>query len=167
MTRTGSIVYYLAAIVTGCLFMTAAIAASGVRTFGESAPTFKGLFLLYFLSLVYGWFTAVIFAIVLRLAAKIIRFRAGWHWAVAGFILTPAVIWALSAIWTRFLIGVHWPSPAVTAIVTTIFFGPMTAVFMTPSLAIGFLGAGFAGAATAWVLFSIHRAFDPNQPHAA
>ena len=167
MTRTGSLVYYLAAIVCGCLFMTLAITASGVRTFSATPPGFRGIFLLYFLCLVYGWFSAAVFAVVLRLFARLTKIRSGWQWALAGLLLTPGVIWALSVIWTRALIGIHWPTPLVTAIVTTLFFGPVTAAIMAPSAFMAFIGSGLTGAATALVLFSIHRAFEPNKPPTA
>ncbi|MBI3405421.1 MAG: hypothetical protein HY046_08190 [Acidobacteria bacterium] len=164
MTRSGSIVYYLAAVVCGCLFMSMAVAAVGEGSIQFSASGLRGFFLLYFLSIVYGWFTAVVFALVLRRMAGLAKFSRAWQWAAAGAVLAPAVVWALSALWTRVLIEVRWPAPAITAAMTTIFFGPVMAVALPRNIWTAAAGGGLTGAATALVLFSIHRAFESGAP---
>lgn len=147
MTRRGSLAYYLAAWVCGCLFMSL-----GMWIAGEHAQSFdgaSGFLFLYFLSLIFGAFTTLLFAFVLRRMTSVLRYQHLWQWLLLGAVLGGGLVRGLG--WLRpVLERAH--QPAVRAAVSLV--GVVAA--LPPS---AFWVAIPAGAATAFVLYQIHRAF--------
>ncbi len=163
MTRSGSMVYYLAAVVCGCLFMSAALVVAGDASLRNPAGGGGELLLLYFLSMVNGWCAALVFAFLLRRTASLAGWLRGWQWALAGAVLSPVVVWVMATLWTHALLGripLSWPRLLLA--MNAIFLGPMTALTLPGSIARALLAAAAAGAPTALVLFAIHRSFQPR-----
>lgn len=160
MTRRGSLAYYLAAWVCGCFFMGATIWLANELHPAQSAAVSFFLYI-YFLSLMFGAVTALLFAFFLRRAANGMHWSSTWHWLVGGAILAPALTALLS--WlssSQILHGSGW---------RLWIYGPLAG-----SNFVGFnhrwlvLSAAPAGVATAWVLSRVHRAFAlPSSDNAA
>lgn len=151
MTRRGSIAYYLAAWVCGCFFMAATIWLGN-----EILPTVPRsvslLLVTYFFSLMFGAVTSLLFGFFLRRAATGMRWSRAWHWLVGGAILAPALTAVLGAVAS---------SPALQGSGWRVWiFLPLTGPYMINGSRVWMLLlTAPAGAATAWVLFRIHRAF--------
>ncbi len=148
MTRRGSLAYYLAAWVCGCFFMSCTIWVGN-----PIEPRSVSLLLyIYFLSLMFGAVTSLLFGFFLRRAANSMHWNRTWHWLVGGAILAPALTALLGAVASsQALQGSSWRDWI---------FIPLTGPYLIngshrwmPLL------AAPAGAATAWVLFRIDRAF--------
>lgn len=153
MTRRGSLIYYLAAWICGCTFMSVCIWLKDLL----GAPVMQaysmrgavGLLLFNFYALIFGAASAFIGAFLLRQIARVAHWEFAWQWVLAGAILSPALI-ELLGIWGRHLLAgveIHrrWP--------LLITYGPTIVLDAGIWLAIP------AGAATAFVLYRIHRAF--------
>lgn len=158
MTRRGSIAYYMAAVVCGCFFLVVALAGVGQRSLRVSPAGFGDIFLLYFLSLAYGSISLLLFAFLLRVLARRIRWISGIEWMVGGAILACVLAWSMNAIW------VHWLSqrdlPGPTRLWMIVFGGPVGLVGLAKGPVSATLAMALMGAATAWVLERIHRAFE-------
>ena len=153
MTRRGSLIYYLAAWICGCTFMSICIWLKDL--FG--APLMQaysmrgaiGLLLFNFYALIFGAASAFLGAFLLRLIARAARWQLAWQWTLVGAILSPALI-ELLGIWGRHLqngpeLHRRW--------LLLIAYGPKIVLDAGIWLAIP------VGAATAFVLYRIHRAF--------
>jgi hypothetical protein len=151
MTRHGSLAYYLAAWVCGCFFMTICLVGTPHRPhFGSSM--IRDILLLYFLALWLGAFTSLLFGFFLRRIALWLGFRTTWQWLVGGGILAPILIGALGSI---FLLGGR-AANALLAIYLYVLFAPGLVI----QQGIGSVWRiALAGAATAFVLFRVQRAF--------
>lgn len=161
MTRRGSLTYYLAAVVVGCFFASAgfflvgqlprwhggAVRASGLREF----------FFLYFFSIPFGGFAALLFAFLLRRLASLIRTRRLLAWACIGAALAPALIWAASGL-LEGLRTYGGSSPTVSRLMLPLIWVSFGAELLRPFWWV-MIPVGFA---TALVLFAIHRAFEPK-----
>jgi hypothetical protein len=153
MTRRGSLIYYLAAWICGCTFMSICIWLKDL--FG--APLMQaysmrgaiGLLLFNFYALIFGAASAFLGAFILRHLARAARWELAWQWALAGAILSPAIV-ELLGIWGRYLIAGPESRHRWLLLLT---YGPTTVLDAGIWLAIP------AGAATAFVLYRIHRAF--------
>lgn len=151
MTRRGSLAYYLAAWVCGCFFMGATIWLANELRPAQSAGVSFFLYI-YFLSLMFGALTALLFAFFLRRAANGMHWNSTWQWLVGGAILAPVLTALLG--WTaslHLLQGSIWRMWICGPLI-----GPYVAG-LDPRLSPLF--AAPAGAATAWVLSRVHRAF--------
>jgi hypothetical protein len=154
MTRRGSLAYYLASWVCGCFFMTVSFVGSPKPS--EFPPhLILGLIYLYFLALIFGAFTSLLFGFLLRRIAGGFRLARAWQWILAGAILAPILVWLLGSITL-----IHGRA--------TEFLLPIQLYFLyAPQL---ILRGGIrmlwrvipAGAATAWLLCRIDRAFGPH-----
>ncbi len=147
MTRRGSLAYYLAAWACGCLFMSL-----GVWFRGGRAPGFEGasgFLFFYFLSLIFGAFAALLFAFVLRRMAVVLRCGRLWQWLLLGAALGGGLIRALG--WLRpWLDRIEQPvARAILSLVSVVATLPPDSFWLAMP----------AGAATALVLYHIHRAF--------
>ena len=158
MTRRGSLVYYLTAIVVGCLFMAVAILAVAQITtprwdFG------RDLFLFYFLAISHGWLPALLYALLLRRVNGALRWNRSWQWMVSGGSVAILVIIAwlfIPADWVgaRFVMrSLLWLLPSGNMVISYGFTSSLKVLLPTI-----FLGGG----ATAFVLHRIHRAFEPQ-----
>lgn len=151
MTQRGSLAYYLASWACGCFFM--AICFIGVPSSSQFPPRLiLGLSYFYFLALFFGAFTSLLFGFLQRRIAGGLQFARAWQWILTGAILAPILVSALGSINL-----IHGRA--------TEFLLPIQLYFLyAPQL---ILSGGLhslwrvipAGAATAWVLYRIHRAF--------
>lgn len=151
MTRRGSLAYYLAAWVCGCFFMGATIWLAN-ELHPVQPPAVSFFLYIYFLSLMFGAVTALLFAFFLRRAANGMHWSSTWHWLVGGAILAPVLTALLG--WTassHLLQGSSWKLWICGPLISPYFVGfdhRWSPLFAAP-----------AGAVTAWVLSRVHRAF--------
>ena len=151
MTRRGSLAYYLAAWVCGCFFMSLTIWV-GSELHPIEPRSVSLLLYIYFLSLMFGAVTSLLFGFFLRRAANRTHWNRTWHWLAGGATLAPALTALLGAVASsQALQGSGWRDWI---------FIPLTGPYLIngshrwmPLL------AAPAGAATGWVLSRIHRAF--------
>ncbi|MHB8484919.1 MAG: hypothetical protein ACYDCM_04180 [Candidatus Acidiferrales bacterium] len=151
MTRQGSLAYYLAAWVCGCFFMSFTIWFGNELhpTVPRSVPL---LFYIYFISLIFGAVMCLLFGFVIRYAASLMTWTRVWHWLAGGAIIAPVLtglVGAISA--SHFLKGSGWRA--------WIFVSLMGPYLITGGRSWMLLLTSPAGAATAWVLFRVQRAF--------
>lgn len=151
MTRRGSLAYYLAAWVCGCFFMSATIWMAGALHPTESR-TAALLLYMYFLSLMFGAAMSLLFGFFLRIAAHALAWKHAWPWLGGGAILAPLLTAFLETIaLSQALPGSSWRDWIIVPLTGTYIMNGgsrWTALLAAP-----------AGAATAWVLFRIDRAF--------
>ncbi len=99
MTRRGSLVYYLAAVVCGCFFAALvlwAFLASDSGFPGADFRGFRGFIFVSFLCLSFGAVPALLFALVLRLVASALGWKHVMLWLMTGAVVAPPLAWALS-----------------------------------------------------------------------
>ena len=155
MTRRGSLAYYLAAWVCGCLFMAMAAWLPGKWEPTHWTPGFRGAsgFLsFYFLSLIFGAFTALLFAFLLRRLVAVFVWKGLWQWVLLGAALAELLVWGLGTLGRNSETSVR-----SLGILLILLLGALGAV-RPPPVWINLL----VGAATAFVLCFIHRAFEPR-----
>jgi hypothetical protein len=148
MTRRGSLAYYLAAWICGCFFMSALVWIKDLATVPLQLATPKGAFgLLFFCfyGFIVGAFASLVSAFLLRRIAVAARWTQAWRWTLAGAVLAPVIIGLLGKWWQRSADTAPW--------LLLIAYGPAVVLYAGLWLAIP------AGAATALVLYRIHRAF--------
>jgi hypothetical protein len=154
MTRRGSLAYYLAAWICGCVFMSVClwiwVFIEGGRQNEHLAPIAFSLLLSCFYGLIIGAAASLLFAFLLRRLMAALRWRAVLQWTIAGAILNTIVVVALGNCdrWAN--------AHSVAALSRILTAGP--AVVMDT----GWWIAIPAGAATAYVLYRIDRAFAPQ-----
>jgi hypothetical protein len=152
MTRRGSLAYYLAAWIIGCVFMSLAIwlrDAPGAAVGPLSFRTGFGVLLLCFYGLVFGACAALLGAFLLRRVALWLKWDEPVAWVAAGAGLATLLI-ALLGSWGRRLTDAPRLAPKWIQFAT---FGPKIVLDAGWWLAIP------VGAATAFVLYRIDRAF--------
>lgn len=161
MTKRGSLTYYFAAVVVGCFFASAGYALFGRFPQWHGNPavvsSFREFFYVYFLSIPFGGFSAIVFAFVLRRVASAFRFRSGPTWAAAGAVLAPGLIWASFEVLE--LIRRYGGSSPVMNKVQWAFAVLLFSSVLLVSIWWVMIPAGIA---TAFVLFLIQRAFQPS-----
>jgi hypothetical protein len=150
MTRRGSLAYYLAAWVCGCFFMSTTIWLSSLWL--PSVRSVSDLLFVYFLYLMNGVLPMLLFGFVLRRAANGIGWNRTWQWIVGGAILAPALtaLLGMMSSWQIFQ-GTGWRDWIYESLLAS------SAIYTNPNW-MAIITAP-AGAATAWVLFRIDRAF--------
>ena len=153
MTRRGSLVYYLTAWVCGCLFMTLGVWLLGAWESTHWAPGFRGtsgFLAFYFLGLIFGAFTLLLFAFLLRRLMRLLGWEHPWQWFLVGGGLAWLLVWGLGA-----LRRVAEPALSPVEFALIFLLGAPSAIH--PRLVWVALPVG---AATAFVLHLIHRAFE-------
>jgi hypothetical protein len=108
MTRSGSLVYYLASWICGGFFLTIAMylqeraSPSGMG----SGPSGIGAAIIttYFLVLIFCAFLSLLFAFLLRRLMIVFRAKSLWQWVLTGTVLALPMAW-----------GVRWASRAADA----------------------------------------------------
>ena len=143
MTRRGTLVYYLTAWVCGCFFASLVVwllmEGGGV---GGAFRGSRGFFSVYFLSLMFGAIPAVLFAFLLRWLTGVFGWKHLVSWLVAGAGVAPLLAWSLAE-----------ADKALGSLVVKSSVTPREPLFwMTIPM----------GAATAFVLHLIERAFEPR-----
>ncbi len=153
MTRRGSLAYYLAAWVCGCFFMSATIWLGSLWVPGTRS--LSALLFIYFLQLMYGALPSLLFGLVLRRAANLMRWRRTWHWLGAGAIIAPALTTLLGWFSSFQALQVSgWRDWVYSSMLSS------SAIYTSPNWMAIFTAP--AGAATAWVLLRINRAFESS-----
>ena len=154
MTRRGSLAYYLASWVCGCFFMT--ICFVGLPRPSEFPQRIiLGLIYLYFLALIFGAFTSLFFGFFLRRIARALKFSRAWQWILAGAILALILVSALGSIKPFHVHATEYLLP----IQLYCLYAPQLILSGGAKLLWRVIPAG---AATAWLLRRIDRAFEPN-----
>jgi len=157
MTRRGSLAYYLSAWICGCFFMSLAVwirdlfGASSHDAF--SSRSVFGLIFFYFYGLVFGAIAALLGAFLLRRVMAALKCLTASHWAAIGAIVAPVLIAILGILGKR--IGTE--GQGEFRVLRLITYGPMT-VFEA-----GWWLPTPAGAATAYLLCRVQRAFAPQK----
>ncbi len=157
MTRRGSVSYYLAGWVVGCLFMSLAVWLPGRWEPTHWTPEFKGasgFLAFYFLGLVFGAFTALLGAFLLRRLAALLSWKESWQWALLG-----AGLAGLLVLWLGVLdreMAERLPPRPIEFARILLLGGP--GAIHPRAVWISFP----VGAATAWALHLIQRAFEPR-----
>jgi hypothetical protein len=162
MTPRGTLAYYFVAVVVGCFFMVLGITAIGEGSLRFSTAGLRDFFLLYFLALVYGWFTMVLLGFVLRVAARRLKWTRGIAWVAAGAVLAPAVVWGLYALWAKTF--ARWALGGPQVAWWMVFGGAIGVAEFASSRPAATAACVFVGAATAFFLHRVHRAFEPGEP---
>jgi len=158
MTRRGSIAYYSAAVVCGCFFLVIALAGVGERSLRVTKPGISDLFLLYFLSIAYGSVALLLFAFLLRVIARRVRWISSMEWMVGGAILSCVLAWTMSAMWIHWLGLRDLPGPTLAWLV--VFGGPVGLVGLSKGPVSATLAMAVMGAGTGFVLGRIYLAFE-------
>ena len=152
MTRRGSLAYYLAAWVCGCLFMSlgawlVAWVSANQNDLGMRSAA--GFLVLYFFGLIFGLFPSLLFAFLLRRIMTGLGAQHLWVWLLVGAALAYPLLAGLG--WIGRLPGrFARPEGFLWLLLFGGYRGWPNAVF---------LAAIPAAAATSAVLFSVHRAF--------
>lgn len=155
MTNRGSLAYYLAAWVCGSFFMASAFWLEvhwPAKTSPEAMFRDVGFLGLCFFGLILGALPSLLFGWVLRGLVRLLRAENLWIWIAAGAAVALLLIWTLGGA------GRLARDPR---------FLPYSALPIWPFLLVGpltILERGIwvslpVGAATASVLYAVHRAF--------
>lgn len=165
MTRRGTLIYYLTAWVIGCFSIAVAIWIKGLLA--DELPLQNRSFDLLgfaFYAMVFGGALSLLGGFVLRKLMDALKCRTPLHWAAAGAILAPALVLAAARMGRGLAVVTlnKWPAfRSSVAVVEFVFFvGANTVVANGWWLAIP------AGAATAYLLGRVERAFAPLQTNA-
>jgi hypothetical protein len=158
MTRRGSIVYYLAALVVGSFFLAGAYQLRWLGMPLSSAERARGRLYDYFFGLVFAACTLLLSAYFLRKVTSWLGLKNVWLWVSAGAGVTLATVWTLGGLGTLLLFRMDLPSflllPLFYALV-----GP--AMLLKEPFWLPLWLPILTGAPTAFVLYKIHRAFEP------
>jgi hypothetical protein len=154
MTRSGSLIYYLAAWALGCFFMVLAVWCENLILF-PSKDLVRQATEDFLTLIVYGYLfgapTALLFGLLLRRVMLALKCKTPLHWAVAGAILAPPLVVALGIGSRR---AAHLLPPDYTAVLFPL-------VGAENVLRAGWWLTIPAGAATGYYLGRIQRAFAP------
>jgi hypothetical protein len=154
MTRRGSLIYYLAAWALGSFFMVLVVwlrATIGVAHHDLLREGAEGFLSLIFYGYIFGAPTALLFGFILRRIMAALKCKTPTHWAAVGAILAPIVVVALG------LASRGAPRILPQEYASVLF--PL--VGAENILRVGWWLAIPAGAATAYYLGRIQRAFAP------
>jgi len=155
MTRRGSLAYYLAAWVCGCFFMAFVFWLEvhwPSKASSEAVFRDVGFLGLCFFGLIFGAVPSLLFGLILRRLLWLLRADNVWIWIAVGAALALLLIWILGSV------GRLARDPR---------FLPYSALPIWPFLLVGPLAilegsiwvSVPVGAATASVLYAVHRAF--------
>ncbi len=156
MTRRGSIVYYLSAWILGCFFMSLLLWIKDMFAAALDVPLSRsafGLLFFYFYGLLLGALASLVGGFLLRAIMAALKCKTPIHWTVAGAILAPLLIFVLGIVGRR-IETIQHPDLRLFGLLTL---GPKTVLDTGWWLAIP------SGAATAYLLCRIQRAFAPQQ----
>jgi hypothetical protein len=156
MTRSGSLAYYLAAVVCGSFFFTLAQFIIGRANLGGVRDLASSFLFAFFLETIFGCVAQLLAAFVLRRLASPLKWTEAWHWAVGGAGVFLLVLYALSLLGAGFNRVASGPRAEQ---IGNYLFGRAA-----DSLHGGIWPALAAGALTALVLFAVNRAFTREYP---
>lgn len=145
MTRRGSLAYYFAAVVVGCLFTSGVVWVAS----RYSPHPWDGPYLAFYAaSLATGSVTAATGAFLLRRICRGFNLRDAWHWILLGAAVAPLTVWVFS----RFVFP--WWSPTWLWL-AGLFLGGGAGVVVRYGLWLAIP----AGALTAYILYLVDSAF--------
>jgi hypothetical protein len=158
MTRRGSIAYYLAGIVCGSFFLAASYYGFFLWTGASSQHWGRDFLYIYMLTIPLALLPQVLGAWALRRLARRFAWRSLALWLVVGPLIWLGVLWVIGQLGvavqaTRGTPGWYYAKLAAMFVLV----GPMYAVQQPLWIPLP------AAVATAWVLFTVHRAFE-EQP---
>jgi hypothetical protein len=158
MTRRGSFVYYLVAVVCGSFFLAAAYQGHSVATAAAGPRWLRDFFFLYFVAIPLGLIPMVVSAWLLRRAMGGLGWRRGWQWLLAGTLLMTGVLLGLGYVGLA-IERARFPAEyqRLKSGVMALLLAPTLFTFRPVWLAM--LGV----APTAWLLYLVHRAFEPRE----
>lgn len=142
MTSRASLVYYLSAVVIGCLLMSLAVWLSPVF---DAFRIKGGFFGFYLLGLLCGSLVAILHAFALRKLTVTFGWNRSWQWIVSGAAIAWVLTWALGSL------ALSVESLSSGWIFLLVLAGPTAAVFA------GTWPTVLAGGATACFLHMVHR----------
>ncbi|MGH9782526.1 MAG: hypothetical protein ACRD33_11990, partial [Candidatus Acidiferrales bacterium] len=133
-----------------CFFMSVTIWLSSLWV--PTARSVSDLLFVYFLYLMNGALPMLLFGFALRRAANAMRWDRTWQWIIGGAILAPTLtaLLGMMSSWQIFQ-GNGWRDWISSYLLST------SAIYAPPKW-MSIITAP-AGAATAWVLFRVQRAF--------
>jgi hypothetical protein len=148
MTRSGSIAYYLAAVVCGSFFFTLAHFLIGTDR-GNDSDWARAFLFAFFLGTIFMCIPQILAAFVLRRLAGPLHWTKAWHWAIGGagvFLLVLIILGMLETVFDRVAVGSQFAQVG-------------RFVFGEASMRSGIWQTLSAGALTALVLYSVQHAF--------
>jgi hypothetical protein len=162
MTKRGSLVYYLTAWVVGCIstatwtWLFFPGIPNGFISYRPDDPV--GRFLgLTMGSLVVGAIPAFLFGWILRRVMTNFTGAGALNWILLGSLLSPALIYLLGAGGEQLLLSGRPLAGGLRGLLAFVLSGPAV-VFVS-----GLASSVPAGGMTAYLLFRVHRAFDPGK----
>jgi len=155
MTRRGSIAYYSAAIVCGSSFLAASYYGYFLWAGASSQQWGRDFLFIYVITIPLALLPQLLSAWLLRWLALRLAPRSLPVWLACGTIIWLAVLWSvgqLGIVVQASRESQQWASFKTAAMFLLV--GPMYAVQQTLWIALP------AAVATAWVLFTVNRAFE-------
>jgi hypothetical protein len=157
MTRRGSLAYYLAAWICGSFFMSVAISIKDPSQLSAAGDTvYARFFTFYFFALILGAAPAMIVGLLLRRAMILIGRERPLLWILIGALVTTLLVIAVGS-WGRSFLEALSPRRVPVGELMTFLAGGLVFVY-----AEGWWLAIPVGAAMAYVLYRIDRAFAPE-----
>lgn len=158
MTRRGSIAYYSAGIVSGSFFLAASYYGYFLWMGASSSHWGRDLLYIYMLTIPLGLLPQLLAAWALRRLAGRLAWRHIAIWLVAGSVIWLGLLWVFGQLGvavqaTRGTPGWYYTKLAAMFLLV----GPMYAVQQPLWIPLP------AAVATAWVLYTVHRAFEEPQ----
>ncbi len=161
LTRRGSLAYYLAAWVCGTLFFVAASSLTKPALAPSISSPSRAFFLQYFFDLATGWLAIFLLAFALRRLARMLRWSRALPWLLSGGILTVLIGLILAFVPARSLPLAEW----LQFLKEVFELGGENGLSLRGHPPLAAAAMVLAGMATAYVLFRIEQAFQP-QPKA-
>lgn len=153
MTRRGSLAYYFAAVTLGSFFLAVTYYVHFLLHGAPRDNMGRDFLVTFFFTFMLTLLPMLLAAFLLRRAAVAFRWSAPWPWMLAGAALFLALVqgfgWLGNVVQTNKMVVEWWRMALMFVLV-----GPMLAVKQPWWLPLP------AGALTAWLLFSIHHAFE-------
>jgi hypothetical protein len=154
MTRRGSLAYYSAGIVSGSFFLAASYYGFFLWTGASSQHWGRDFLYIYMLTIPLALLPQLLAAWAVRRLALLFVWRNFATWLVAGSVIWLGLLWVIGQLGvavqaTRGTPGWYYAKLAAMFVLV----GPMFAVQQPLWIPLP------AAVATAWVLFSVHRAF--------
>jgi hypothetical protein len=155
MTRRGSIAYYSAGVVCGSFFLAASYYGYFQWAGASSQSWVRDFLYIYMLTIPLGLLPQLLAAWAVRQLARHLEWRTFAIWLVAGSVIWLALLWVFGQLGvavqaTRATPGWYYTKLAAMFLLV----GPMFAVQQPLWIPLP------AAVATAWVLFTVHRAFE-------
>lgn len=154
MTRRGSIAYYLAAVVCGSFFLAVSYYGYFLWMGASSQHWARDFLFIYAVTIPLALLPQMLAAWTLRRLARGLPRRV-WIWLSAGTVIWIALLWFVGQIGTAVhaaKVSPEWSNIKVAVMLVLV--GPMYVAQQPLWIPLP------AAAATAWVLYRVHRAFE-------